>query len=57
MPTSSRQSMTKNVFKDHDTSKMFDDLDLKTITNIYERLETSSAEKETTLFILDDVGA
>jgi hypothetical protein len=57
MPSTSRNSMKKNVFEDHDPSKMFDDLDLPTITNIYDRLETSSGNKESTLLILDDVGA
>ena len=57
MPTSSRQSMKKNIFKNHDAGKMWDDLDYKTIMSIYERLEDSSEQKETTLLILDDVGA
>jgi ABC-type Mn2+/Zn2+ transport system ATPase subunit len=57
MPTSSRGSLKNNIFKNHDASKMFDDLDYKTMSTIYDRLLNASEEKETTLLILDDVGA
>ena len=57
MPSTSRASMRKNIFKTHDADKMWDDLDYKTITNIYDRLEEASTNKETTLLILDDIGA
>ena len=36
---------------------MYEELDSKTISTIYERLLESSAENENTLLILDDVGA
>jgi DNA replication protein DnaC len=36
---------------------MFDSLTLETINTIYNKLEESTAEKHTTLLILDDVGA
>jgi GTPase SAR1 family protein len=57
MPTSSIRSMKKNPFKDHDEDKMYDELNLQSITSIYNRLENSSAEGQNTLLIMDDVGA
>jgi KaiC/GvpD/RAD55 family RecA-like ATPase len=57
MPTSSRKSMKKNIFEKHTAEKMWDELDLSSITTIYERLLASSAENDKTLLILDDVGA
>ena len=57
MPTSSRNSLKKNPFKKHDAGKMWDDLDWDTINSIYNSLLASSANKETTMLILDDVGA
>jgi KaiC/GvpD/RAD55 family RecA-like ATPase len=57
MPTSSRESLKKNIFEKHAGDKMFEELDFETIHNIYNRLKASSAEKEKTLLILDDVGA
>ena len=36
---------------------MFDELDIKTISSIYGKIEISSEKKETTLLILDDIGA
>jgi KaiC/GvpD/RAD55 family RecA-like ATPase len=57
MPSSSRNSMLKNPFKKHHEEKMFEDLDYDTIDNIYNKLKESSSEKETSMLILDDVGA
>jgi DNA replication protein DnaC len=57
MPTCSRESMKKNVFKHHHVEKMFDELTLGSITNIYNQLLANSKNKETSLLILDDVGA
>jgi hypothetical protein len=57
MPTSSIHSMKNNPFKDHPEDKMYNDLNLQTIESIYNRLEESSAEKQNTLLIMDDVGA
>ena len=57
MPSSSRNSMKDNVFKNHPEDKMFDELDHPTTTTIYNMLLYESEEKETTLLILDDVGA
>lgn len=57
MPQTSIQSMKKNIFKKHDPSKMYEELDLETIQNIYENLENSSSQKENTLLIMDDIGA
>lgn len=57
MPSSSRQSMKKNVFKNHPEEKMFDELSLETITTIHNNLLHNTEEKEKSLLILDDVGA
>ena len=57
MPTCSRESMKKNPFKNHHVEKMFDELTYGTIHNIYNQLLTNSENKETTILILDDVGA
>jgi KaiC/GvpD/RAD55 family RecA-like ATPase len=57
MPSSSRNSLKKNPFKNHPEDKMYDELDLETIENIYERLLESSENKEKTLLIMDDIGA
>jgi DNA replication protein DnaC len=57
MPSSSRNSMKKNIFKDHSPEKTYEELNFSTINTIYDSLKTSSEEKETTLLILDDVGA
>lgn len=57
MPSSSRNSMKDNVFKNHPPEKMFDELDHPTTSTITNMLHDASAEKETSLLILDDVGA
>lgn len=57
MPKSSRESMKDNIFKDHSDDKMFEELNLETINNIYNRLLSSTGNNENTLLILDDVGA
>ena len=57
MPTCSRESMKKNVFKNHHPDKMFDELTYGSIMSIYNQLLTNSGNKETSLLIMDDVGA
>ena len=57
MPSTSIQSMKKNIFKKHDPSKMYEELNLEIIQNIYSNLENASSEKENTLLIMDDIGA
>ena len=57
MPTSSRESMKDNIFKKHPEDKLYEELNNSTINEIYNKLKIASAEKETTLLILDDVGA
>ncbi len=57
MPKSSRESMKDNIFDKHPDEKMFEELNLETINNIYNKLLASTANKENTLLILDDVGA
>jgi hypothetical protein len=55
--SSSRHSMKKYIFKNHDEGKMYDDLTLLNLTEIYSKLEKSTLDDETSLLILDDVGA
>ena len=57
MPSSSIQSMKKNIFKDHDSEKMYDDLNIDSINDIYNKLKLYSEDTENTLLIMDDVGA
>lgn len=59
MPTNSRQSLKKNIFQHHPQNKLFDELNLESITKIYDMLEDAVSEdpKKNTLLILDDVGA
>ena len=57
MPKSSRESMKENIFKKHHEDKMYDTLNIDSISNIKVKLLASTAEKENTLLILDDVGA
>lgn len=57
MPESSRNSLSKNIFEHHDPTKLYEELNLKNITQIYDKLIASSKEKENTLLILDDIGA
>ena len=57
MPESSRNSLKKNIFENHPPEKMYEELSQETINDIYEKLLTYSSEGETTMLILDDVGA
>jgi len=57
MPATSRNSLKKNVFEKHPEEKMYEELTYESITDIYSKLDEASKEKETTLLILDDVGA
>ena len=59
MPTNSRQSLKNNIFQHHPQNKLFDELNLESITKIYDMLEDAVSEdpKKNTLLILDDVGA
>ena len=57
MPISSINSMKKNPFKDHPEEKMYNELNFDTLSTIKQRLEESSENKQSTLLILDDVGA
>ena len=57
MPTSSRNSMVKNPFKNHHDDKMYDELSFDVINDIYDKLLNASSENENTLLIMDDVGA
>ena len=57
MPPHSIASMTKNPFKNHSKEKIYDELNLSSISDIYDKLETSTDENETTLLIMDDVGS
>jgi Poxvirus A32 protein len=57
MPKSSRESMKVNPFKNHDESKMFEELNYETLDHIYQRLLKDTAENKKSLLIMDDVGA
>ena len=57
MPSHSRKSMKRDPFKGHHAEKMFETLDLKTISTIYEKLKAVSDEGENSLLIMNDVGA
>jgi len=57
MPPSSIHSMKNNIFKKHDEDKMYDELSISTINDIYNKLLTYSEDNENTLLIMDDVGA
>jgi KaiC/GvpD/RAD55 family RecA-like ATPase len=57
MPTSSRNSLKKNIFSNLPEEKTYEDLSVSSITDIYNHLEEYSADNENTLLILDDVGA
>ena len=57
MPESSRNSLKKNIFDKHPEEKMYEELTYDNITDIYMKLDEASKENETTLLILDDVGA
>ena len=57
MPSSSRNSMKKNIFENHDKNKLFETLDYETISKIKNMLHASTANDENSLLILDDIGA
>jgi nucleoside-triphosphatase THEP1 len=57
MPSCSRESMKHNIFQHHDQDKMYNSLTYASLNDIYQKLQFSTAEKESTLLILDDVGA
>ena len=57
MPISSIKSMKKNPFKDHPEEKMFNELNLSSIEKIYNMLEENSSNSQSSLLIMDDIGA
>jgi len=57
MPPSSIKSMKNNIFKKHDEDKIYDELSITTINDIYNKLNIYSEDNENTLLIMDDVGA
>jgi len=57
MPTHSRNSLKNNIFKDHVEDKMYDELNVDSITDIHNKLQSYSGEDENTLLIFDDIGA
>jgi hypothetical protein len=57
MPETSRNSLKKNIFEKHPQDKMYEELNYESITDIYNKLNEYSKQKETTMLILDDVGA
>jgi len=57
MPSHSRESLKDNPFEKHHKEKLFDELTLDTLININSQIEQSTKINESTLLILDDVGA
>jgi len=57
MPQTSRNSLKKNIFAKHPEDKMYEELNHESMTNILHKLDMYSKEGETTMLILDDVGA
>jgi len=57
MPEPSRKSLKKNIFEKHNEDKMYDELTKSTINDIFSKLNEYTNDNETTLLILDDVGA
>lgn len=57
MPEPSRKSLKKNIFEKHNEDKMYDELTKSTINDIFFKLNEYTNDNETTLLILDDVGA
>lgn len=57
MPSQSRASLKKNIFKKHNPSRLFDELTLQNLQGIYDAIEENSTNKKTSLVVFDDVGA
>ena len=58
MPESSRTSIENDIFSKHlPADQLFDTLTEEGLTDIYERLQESSKEKENSLLIIDDFQA
>ena len=57
VPSSSRSSMKDSILKDHPEDKVYEELNLSSISSIYDKLLASTAESESTLLTLDDIGA
>lgn len=57
MPSCSRESIKTSPFKKHDPAKCYEELTLETADAIHQKLLATSEEKETTLLVLDDIGA
>jgi hypothetical protein len=57
MPSSSRASLKVNPFRDHPKERLFDELNIETMTAIYNMIEEHAEDKQTTLLIMDDVGS
>ena len=57
MPSHSIASLKKNIFKKHHEEKIFDELNVDSLTSIYEHVKNNSEEKESSLWVMDDVAA
>lgn len=57
MPTSSRASLKVNIFEKHPPEKCFDELDIESISKIYDMVQANAEKKETTMVIYDDCGS
>jgi KaiC/GvpD/RAD55 family RecA-like ATPase len=57
MPTQSRNSLKKNIFEKHEPSRLFDELTLENLQNIFNAIKENSLNKKKSLVIYDDCTA
>lgn len=57
MPSQSRNSLKENIFEKHNPSRLFDELNLENLQNIYDQVEADSLEGKSSLIVYDDCGA
>lgn len=57
MPSQSRNSLKKNIFEKHNPTRLFDELTLENLQQIFNEVQENSLKKKTSLIIYDDTGA
>jgi len=57
MPSQSRNSLKKNIFKNHKPERIFDELNLENLQQIFNEVQENSSNKKTSLVVYDDCGA
>jgi len=55
IPRASRNSLRKNIFENHDESKLFNSLTSDSIDDIFAQIQENWQSDETTLLLMDDV--